>query len=238
MAETILLVEDDPKIADLLKMHLTEMGYELIHARDGLEGIEKFEKHEYALVILDIMLPKLDGFEVCKEIRARNRYTPILMLTSKSEELDKVLGLELGADDYLTKPFSIRELLARVKAIFRRIKADQEIASREGTTKDLALGELEISLEKHRVHVGGRLVDLTSKEFDLLVQLASNPGRVYTRQELLDLVWGYRFSGYEHTVNSHINRLRSKIESNPSKPVYVKTVWGVGYSFAEREDTT
>ena len=219
-------------------MHLTDMGYELVPARDGLEGIEKFQKREYALVILDIMLPKIDGFEVCKEIRTQNRYTPILMLTSKSEELDKVLGLELGADDYLTKPFSIRELLARIKAIFRRIKTDQEIASKEDAAKELTFGELDISREKHKVQVGGRLVDLTSKEFDLLVQLASNPGRVYTRQELLDLVWGYHFSGYEHTVNSHINRLRSKIESNPSKPVYIKTVWGVGYSFTEREDGT
>jgi DNA-binding response OmpR family regulator len=236
MADTILIVEDDAKIAELLTMHLSEMGFDLVHAKDGLEGVEKFQKRDYALVILDIMLPKLDGFEVAKEIRTRNRHTPILMLTSKSEELDKVLGLELGADDYLTKPFSIRELLARVKAIFRRIRADQEIASKEDTAIELNFGELQISREKHRVEVGGLRVDLTSKEFDLLVQLASNPGRVYTRQELLDLVWGYRFSGYEHTVNSHINRLRSKIEKNPSKPEYIKTVWGVGYSFAERED--
>jgi DNA-binding response OmpR family regulator len=238
MKDTILLIEDDPNIADLLQMHLVEMGYDLVHARDGLEGVDKFEEREYALVILDIMLPKLDGFEVCKEIRARNVHTPILMLTSKSEELDKVLGLELGADDYLTKPFSVRELLARIKAIFRRIKADQEIVSKEDQEKEVEFGELHISLEKRKVRIGSGFVDLTSKEFDLLVRFASNPGRVYTRQELLDLVWGYRFSGYEHTVNSHINRLRSKIENDPSKPTYIKTVWGVGYCFAEREDVS
>ena len=233
---TILLIEDDPNIAELLEIHLSDLGYELVGARDGLRGLERFGDQEYALVILDLMLPKLDGLEVCKRIRAENKYTPILMLTSKSEELDKVLGLELGADDYLTKPFSIRELIARIKAIFRRIEADEEKVADSSASKELIYGDLAIYVEKRKVMLAGQSVELTAKEFDLLVRFASNPGRAYSRQELLDLVWGYQFDGYDHTVNSHINRLRSKIEMDPSSPKYIKTVWGVGYSFVEAEE--
>ncbi len=205
-------------------------------AADGVAGVEKFEEGEYALVILDLMLPKLDGFEVCKQIRAQNTYTPILMLTSKSEELDKVLGLELGADDYITKPFSIRELMARIKAIFRRIEADKEKATGNSKSKELIFGDLKIYLEKRKVLLDKTPIDLTAKEFDLLTLFASNPGRAYSRQELLDIVWGYQFDGYEHTVNSHINRLRSKIEQDPANSKYIKTVWGIGYSFVEPEE--
>ncbi|MCH8020846.1 response regulator transcription factor [candidate division KSB1 bacterium] len=232
----ILIIEDDPHISELLEIHLGDLGYQLKHAADGVAGVEKFEEDEYALVILDLMLPKLDGFEVCKKIRAQNNYTPILMLTSKSEELDKVLGLELGADDYITKPFSIRELMARIKAIFRRIEADKEKATGNSKSKELIFGDLKIYLDKRKVLLDKAPIDLTAKEFDLLALFASNPGRAYSRQELLDIVWGYQFDGYEHTVNSHINRLRSKIEQDPANSKYIKTVWGIGYSFVEPEE--
>ncbi len=232
----ILIIEDDPHISELLEIHLGDLGYQLKHAADGVAGVEKFEEDEYALVILDLMLPKLDGFEVCKQIRAQNTYTPILMLTSRAEELDKVLGLELGADDYITKPFSIRELVARIKAIFRRIEADKEKATGNAKSKELIFGDLKIYLDKRKVLLDKAPIDLTAKEFDLLALFASNPGRAYSRQELLDMVWGYQFDGYEHTVNSHINRLRSKIEQDPANSKYIKTVWGIGYSFVEPEE--
>ena len=232
----ILIIEDDPHIVELLEIHLGDLGYELKQAADGVAGVEKFEEDEYALVILDLMLPKLDGFEVCKQIRAQNTYTPILMLTSRAEELDKVLGLELGADDYITKPFSIRELVARIKAIFRRIEADKEKATGNSKSKELIFGDLKIYLDKRKVLLDKTPIDLTAKEFDLLALFASNPGRAYSRQELLDIVWGYQFDGYEHTVNSHINRLRSKIEQDPANSKYIKTVWGIGYSFVEPEE--
>ncbi len=232
----ILIVEDDPNIAELLEIHLNDLGYELTQAADGVAGVEKFEEDEYALVILDLMLPKLDGFEVCKQIRVQNKYTPILMLTSKSEELDKVLGLELGADDYITKPFSIRELVARIKAIFRRLEADKEKAAGNAKSEELIFGDLKIYLGKRKVLLDKTPIDLTAKEFDLLALFASNPGRAYSRQQLLDIVWGYQFDGYEHTVNSHINRLRSKIEPDPANSKYIKTVWGIGYSFVEPEE--
>ncbi len=232
----ILIIEDDPHIVELLEIHLGDLGYELKQAADGVAGVEKFEEDEYALVILDLMLPKLDGFEVCKQIRAQNTYTPILMLTSRAEELDKVLGLELGADDYITKPFSIRELVARIKAIFRRIEADKEKATGNAKSKELIFGDLKIYLDKRKVLLDKAPIDLTAKEFDLLALFASNPGRAYSRQELLDMVWGYQFDGYEHTVNSHINRLRSKIEQDPANSKYIKTVWGIGYSFVEPEE--
>ncbi|MCZ6818312.1 MAG: response regulator transcription factor [Calditrichaeota bacterium] len=232
----ILVIEDDAHIAELLEIHLKDHGFELSWAQDGLAGLQKFREREYDLVILDLMLPKLDGLEVCKRIRADNNYTPILMLTSRSEEFDKVLGLELGADDYITKPFSIRELVARVKAIFRRIEADEEKSNSASQLTELTYGELAIYLEKRKAILAGKPIELTAKEFDLLALFASNPGRAYSRQELLDIVWGYQFDGYDHTVNSHINRLRSKIESDPANLKYIKTVWGVGYSFAEPED--
>ena len=232
----ILIIEDDPNISELLEIHLGDLGYQLNQAADGVAGVQKFEEGEYALVILDLMLPKLDGFEVCKQIRAQNTYTPILMLTSKSEELDKVLGLELGADDHITKPFSIRELMARIKAIFRRIEADKDKATGDSKSKELIFGDLKIYLEKRKVLLDKTPIDLTAKEFDLLALFASNPGRAYSRQELLDIVWGYQFDGYEHTVNSHINRLRSKIEQDPANSKYIKTVWGIGYSFVEPEE--
>lgn len=234
MSKSILIVEDDRDIATLVSIHIADLGHETTVVHDGSAGLDEACTARYDLVILDLMLPGIEGLEVCKGIRAKGIQVPILMLTAKAEELDKVLGLELGADDYLTKPFSVRELTARVKALLRR--AEQQSIPASDSSAIIARGELEIDLEKRKVLVLGKQVDLTAKEFDLLVLLASHPGRCYSRQQLLDLVWGYHFEGYDHTVNSHINRLRSKIETSPSQPQYVQTVWGVGYKFAEPGD--
>lgn len=236
MEKKILIIEDDPDIAELVDIHLRDIGYLPECAFDGIEGLNKALTNNYLLVILDLMLPGLDGFEVCKSIREHKKGMPILMLTSRSEEFDKVLGLELGADDYLTKPFSLRELMARVKTIIRRVDAVMEAASGDEPPEELVFDKLVINRVKRKVVLDGAVIDLTAKEFDLLALLAAHPGRAYSRQELLDTVWGYQFDGYEHTVNSHINRLRSKIEKNPSEPIYIKTVWGVGYRFVEPEE--
>ncbi|MEL6823055.1 MAG: response regulator transcription factor [Calditrichota bacterium] len=231
----MLVVEDDPDIGQLVEMHLTESGYEVDRAMDGQSGLEKALEGDYSLVILDVMLPRMDGLEVCKQIRAEKKSLPILMLTSRSEEFDKVLGLELGADDYVTKPFSLRELMARVKAMIRRVNAVKE-DSNEDSPAELSFSELTINMEKRKVTRSGTVVELTAKEFDLLALFAQNPGRAYSRQELLDIVWGYHFDGYDHTVNSHINRLRGKVEENAAEPKFIKTVWGVGYRFVEPEE--
>jgi DNA-binding response OmpR family regulator len=231
MTHNVLVIEDQEDIAELVKLHLKDIDCRVKLAFDGVTGLAEAQSKSYDLIVLDVMLPGIDGLEICKRLRAKSSYTPILMLTSKSSELDRVLGLELGADDYLTKPFSIMELTARVKAIFRRVSA---IAT--GTTNSTAriqIGELMIDVERRSVTLRGADVDLTAKEFDLLLHLAQNPGRVYSREQLLDFVWGYNHSGYEHTVNSHINRLRAKVEADPANPVYVLTVWGVGYKFVD-----
>jgi DNA-binding response OmpR family regulator len=228
----ILVIEDNRDLADLLKLHLKDLSYEVDLAFDGIKGLSTAEETSYDLVILDIMLPGMDGLEICRRLRNRPAYVPILMLTSKSTELDRVLGLEMGADDYVTKPFSIPELLARVKAIFRRVEGMKaEKTGKESNT--LKAGNLVINREKRKVTLKDRSVELTAKEFDLLLHFAENPGRVYTRSQLLDQVWGYGHEGYEHTVNSHINRLRAKIEEDPANPRYILTVWGVGYKFME-----
>jgi DNA-binding response OmpR family regulator len=232
----ILLVEDDADIADLLKLHLTDEGYEVDVVDDGDEGLERARSGRYDLIVLDIMLPGTDGFDICRRLRQEKCHVPILMVTAKTEEVDKVLGLELGADDYITKPFSIREVLARVKAMFRRVEVDRDAQPQDDGDTPIEFDGLVIEPTKRKVTAGGKSVDLTSKEYELLLLFARNPGRAYSRQELLDEVWGYQYSGYSHTVNTHINRLRNKIEPNPSSPRFVKTVWGVGYRFAEREE--
>jgi DNA-binding response OmpR family regulator len=178
------------------------------------------------------MLPGLDGMEICRRLRRKPPYVPILMLTAKSSEMDRVVGLEIGADDYVSKPFSIPELLARVKAIFRRVEELSE-GAREAVPDIIRAGDLVIDPVGRKATLKGRTLDLTAKEFDLLLHFAGNPGKVYTRSQLLDMVWGYGHDGYEHTVNSHINRLRSKIEKDSAHPEYILTVWGVGYKFAE-----
>jgi DNA-binding response OmpR family regulator len=234
MKRKILVVEDEKDLARLLEIHLRDMGAEVEIARDGPSGLDAALSRPWDLVILDIMLPGMDGLEICRRIRQREDYIPVLMLTARGSELDRVLGLELGADDYVTKPFSIRELIARVKAIFRRGDA---LASPDAfsVSEPLRVGGLTIDGEKREVRVYGKKVDLTAKEYDLLEQLARHPGRVYPRAQLLELVWGYTYDGYEHTLVSHVNRLRRKIEEDPSRPRYVVTVRGVGYKFAEQE---
>lgn len=233
----ILLVEDDPDIADLLELHLTDEGHQVDVVDDGDEGLDRALTGEYDLIVLDIMLPGTDGFDICRRLRQEKQHTPILMVTAKTEEVDKVLGLELGADDYITKPFSIREVLARVKAIFRRVDVDQQAQDEtDDEAGPIEFDGLMIEPTKRKVTVEGEVLDLTGKEYELLLLFARNPGRAYSRQELLDEVWGYQYDGYSHTVNTHINRLRNKIEPDPSSPRYVKTVWGVGYRFAEREE--
>jgi DNA-binding response OmpR family regulator len=233
MAHSVLVVEDDQDISRLIKLHLEDLPCQVKLAADGIVGLAEAEAKQYDLIILDLKLPGMDGLEVCRRLRARGSYTPILMLTSKSSELDRVLGLEMGADDYLTKPFSVLELMARVKAILRRMSAlPRNEAGETGST--VRAGALVLDLERHHVALRGEVVTLTAREFDLLVHFARHPGRVYTRDQLLDQVWGYQHSGYEHTVNSHINRLRAKIERDPQNPEYIQTVWGVGYRFAEQ----
>jgi len=228
----VLVIEDELDIAKLVQLHLQDLPCEVNLAFDGIVGLAEAEAKAYDLIILDLKLPGLEGLEVCKRLRARGRYTPILMLTSKSSELDRVLGLEVGADDYLTKPFSVMELTARVKALFRRVEMlGKKDEAAQGNL--LQARDMTIDIERHAVIVRGQGIELTAREFDLLVHFARHPGRVYSREQLLDQVWGYQHSGYDHTVNSHINRLRSKIERDPQNPEYIHTVWGVGYKFAE-----
>lgn len=228
----VLVIEDDKNIAELLEIHLQDLDCEVELIEDGKKGLEAAMDENHDLIILDLMLPGMDGMEICRRVRGKEVHTPILMLTAKSEEIDKVMGLESGADDYLTKPFSIREFIARVKAIFRRIELLSE-EKKDDEVDKLNFGDLDIEILKRKVTLNGSRVELTPKEFDLLVLLAKHPGRSYSRSQLLSLVWGYEFSGYEHTVNSHINRLRMKIEPNAAKPTYILTTWGVGYRFKE-----
>lgn len=233
MTRKVLIVEDDPDIADLVAMHLGDAGYETEVATTGPDGLRAFETGGIDLVVLDIMLPGMDGLAVCREIRAGGNYVPILMLTAKTTELDRVLGLEMGADDYLTKPFSIPELLARVKALLRRVDALSEQQGDAPAPSVIEREGLKIDTERRQAWVGGTPVELTAREFDLLCHFAQRPGHVLTRAQLLDQVWGYSYEGYEHTVNTHINRLRTKIEEDPAKPRFIQTVWGVGYKFRD-----
>ena len=235
MTRRVLVVEDDPDIGRLVTLQLAELDCEARLIADGVTALAEAQSGGYDLVILDVMLPRLDGLQICRRLRESDQRTPVLMLTSKASELDRVLGLELGADDYLTKPFSMLELAARVKGVFRR--AEQQAAaqaSAEPAAQRIEVEGLRLDLERHEAFVGGRAVELTAKEFELLVFFARAPGRVYTRAQLLDQVWGYSHSGYEHTVNSHINRLRNKIERDPANPDFIQTVWGVGYKFADK----
>ncbi|HEC05422.1 MAG TPA: response regulator transcription factor [Thiolapillus brandeum] len=226
----ILVVEDDEDIAFLVAMHLRDQGADVDVCHHGQEGLDKACSGSYDLIILDLMLPGVDGLEICRRVRAQEAYTPILMLTARSAEMDRVLGLEIGADDYLTKPFSVRELVARTRAICRRITALNQAS--ESSVSSLKHRDLEIDYEGRTVRMKQRPLELTAREFDLLWHFARHPGQVFTRCQLLDAVWGYSHEGYEHTVNSHINRLRAKIEADPSRPQWILTVWGVGYKFA------
>lgn len=233
MTRTVLIVEDNPGIGDLVRMHVADLGMTPVLCDRGDTGLTRFREGGIDLVILDLMLPGLDGLSVCREIRAGAGYVPVLMLTAKSTELDRVLGLEMGADDYLTKPFSVAELSARVKALFRRVDAMAGAKDNPGEDTELVVAGLTMDPARRRVFVHDQEVELTAREFDLLWHFASQPGRVFNRSQLLDKVWGYNHEGYEHTVNTHINRLRGKIETDPSQPEFIETVWGVGYRFRE-----
>jgi len=229
--EKALIIEDDKDIAELISIHLADMEMEVDKAFDGKDGLMKAMNSHYRFILLDIRLPLLDGFEICKRLRMEKVNTPILMLTSKSEEIDKVLGLEMGADDYISKPFGIRELLARIKAVLRRYDSAQTTKSED--ERELRYDKLYINVGMRIVELNGNRIELSPKEFDLLIYLASNPGKTFSRMQLLNQVWGYEFEGFEHTVNSHINRLRSKIEDDMNEPKYILTTWGVGYKFRE-----
>jgi DNA-binding response OmpR family regulator len=235
MRRKVLVVEDEPDIAHLVETHVQDIGCEVDIAGSGETAMRLFDKGGYQLVVLDLMLPDTDGLSLCRRMRGSADYVPILMLTAKSTELDRVLGLEMGADDYLTKPFSIPELLARIKALFRRVDALSQPPASQGVDEIISRGGLTIDTGRRRVTIEGNEVELTAREFDLLLFFARHPGRVFSRVQLLDQVWGYNHDGYEHTVNSHINRLRAKVEADPSNPQLILTVWGVGYKFAAGE---
>ena len=229
----VLLVEDDADLADLLALHLGEAGYAVEPVADGALALQRALADPFDVVVLDLMLPGIDGVEVCRRLRASGRTVPVLMLTARGSETDRVLGLETGADDYVPKPFSVREVLARVAALLRRVEFERPPADPD---ERLGWGPLAVFPEQSRVVLDGREVNLTKKELDLLVHLARQPGRAFSRQELLDAVWGYQFAGYAHTVNTHINRLRAKVEPDPAAPRFVQTVWGVGYRFSLADD--
>jgi DNA-binding response OmpR family regulator len=237
MAKNILVIEDNMDIAHLVKINLRGKHMQMDHAADGEKGLKLALTGRYQLVILDLMLPGIDGMDICRVMRSKKIFTPVLMLTAKTSELDRVLGLEVGADDYLTKPFSVPELVARVNAILRRSEQYQSPAIANDESNKLHYGNLYVDQDRRQVILRDRSIDLTAREFDLLWYFACNPGIVFTRAQLLDKVWGYGHEGYEHTVNSHINRLRAKIETDPANPQYVLTVWGVGYKFLAANST-
>ncbi len=234
MSYKILVAEDQTDIRDLIALNLRSAGYQVTAVADGRQALESQNEQAHDLLVLDLMMPGMDGLEVCKTLRARGHSTPILMLTAKSTELDRVLGLELGADDYLTKPFSLAELLARIKALLRRaelLRAAQVAASsRPGAIRN---GDLELLQVKRQVRLRGALLDFTALEFDLLLYFAEHPGHVFSRGQLLSAVWGYSHDGYEHTVTTHINRLRAKLEPDPMHPQLILTVRGAGYKMRE-----
>jgi two-component system alkaline phosphatase synthesis response regulator PhoP len=231
---SLLIIEDDDNISTAIGEYFSRAGYVVNAAPDGIAGIDAAVKSRPDVVVLDLMLPKMDGLAVCKELRQKNPQMPILMLTAKDDVVDKVLGLEMGADDYITKPFSLRELEARIKSVLRRTRA----ASASGDGKDetpIVRGLLRIDPVTREVTIADRQVELTPKEFDLLRLFAGNPGRVFPRKYLLEKIWDYSYEGYDRTIDSHINRLRAKIEQNPDNPQLVLTVWGIGYKFTDAE---
>jgi DNA-binding response OmpR family regulator len=233
MEKRILVVEDQPDIAELIAMHLRDLGHRVDCVHDGNGGYEAARSDRYDLILLDVMLPGRDGLDIVRGLRMDRVRTPVLMLTARSTEIDRVLGLELGADDYLTKPFSIPELQARVKAMLRRVEMQSAPPSSTNNQERIEAGGLLIDFVSREARLDGHPVPLTAREFDLLAHFARNPGRAFTRMQLLDAVWGTTFEGYEHNVNTHINRLRAKIEADPANPRYVLTVRGVGYRFTD-----
>ncbi len=228
MDKRVLVVDDEKSIVKGIKFGLLQDGYEVDVAYDGEEAFEKIKTNKFDIVILDLMLPKMDGLTVCRQVREFSN-VPIIMLTAKGEDLDKILGLEYGADDYMTKPFNILELKARMKAVFRRVTSEEDFDLSD--KKILNCDGLRLELDSRRVFKDEKEVELTAKEFDLLAIFISNPDKVYSRENLLNVVWGYDYPGDVRTVDVHVRRLREKVESNPSEPVYIHTKWGVGYYF-------
>ena len=227
MGKRVLVVDDEKLIVKGIRFSLEQDGMEVDCAYDGEEALKKAQDNEYDIILLDIMLPKMNGFEVCQHIRDFSN-VPIVMLTAKGDDMDKILGLEYGADDYITKPFNILEVKARIKAIMRRTTVKEK---KQDDGKYLVSGDLKLDLESRRVYISGKEINLTAKEFDLLELLLMNPNKVYSRENLLNIVWGYEYPGDVRTVDVHIRRLREKVETNPSEPKYVHTKWGVGYYF-------
>jgi two-component system, OmpR family, alkaline phosphatase synthesis response regulator PhoP len=227
----VVIIEDDQDLLELLKLHVADSGCEVVGYKDGLKGWKYLSSNPFDLLILDIGLPGLDGMEICRRMREENISSPVLMLTARIEEADKVMGLESGADDYITKPFSILELMARIKAIFRRVEIDTN--SVRESFDVLEIQGIQIDRRKRKLIVNSKSIELTPKEFDLLNLLASNPGQTYTRQQLLEQLWGNELEGYEYKVNTHINRLRAKVEKDPDQPEFILTTWGTGYRFKE-----
>jgi len=232
MQRTVLIVDDEKSIVDILKFNLEATGFNTICAYDGREGLRLARENNPDLILLDIMLPYVDGFEVCKTLRAEGSNIPIIMITAREEETDKIFGLELGADDYITKPFSVRELMARVKANMRRA-VSAEPPAQEAPGEVMRFRELTIDLQRHTVYKSGKALDLTQREYELIKFLASTPGKVVSRQELMSEVWQYDYYGDLRAVDVAVRRLREKLEENPAEPVYVMTKRGVGYYFAE-----
>lgn len=229
MTRQVLIVEDHQDMRNLVALHLRDMDCQVTLAADGTGGLAYANKQPYDLIVLDWMLPGISGIDICREVRRRGNHSPILMLSANSLDSNRVTGLDAGADDYVSKPFSVPELLARARAIFRRnevVHGDGEVSSQADT---LALKDISINVQQRLAYLGAQALELTAKEFDLLVYFARHPGQVFTRQQLLNAVWGDGYDGYEHTVNSHINRLRAKIEKDPADPHTIVTVWGVGY---------
>ncbi|MFJ2447343.1 response regulator transcription factor [Pseudomonas sp. NPDC087626] len=232
----VLVVEDDSHIADLICLHLRDEHFEVVHSADGNQGLRLLEQGNWDALVLDLMLPGVDGLEICRRARAMARYTPIIITSARSSEMHRILGLELGADDYLAKPFSMLELVARVKALLRRVDAMARNLKMDAGS--LSSDSLFIDPITREVTLHGKRLDLTPREFDLLYFFARQPGKVFSRMDLLNAVWGYSHEGYEHTVNTHINRLRAKIEADPAQPVRILTVWGRGYKFASAQEPT
>ena len=226
----VLIVEDDLNLAALLTMHLNDEGYQVTHCADGNAALLQLAAGGWDALILDLMLPGVDGLEICRQARAMARYTPIIITSARASETHRIVGLELGADDYQAKPYSVLELVARVKALLRRV--DAMARERREDAGSIALGGIRIDPLARLASADGRALELTPREFDLLYFFARHPGQVFSRLDLLNRVWGYQHDGYEHTVNTHINRLRAKIEADPAQPVRILTVWGAGYRFA------
>lgn len=231
MKKKILVVDDEKLIVKGIRFSLEQEGYQIDSAYDGEEALNLAKSNDYDLIILDVMLPKIDGLNVCQQIRGFSS-VPIIMLTAKGEDMDKILGLEFGADDYMTKPFNILELKARIKAIIRRTNFTSTDGSPD-TKKEIESGGLRMNFESRRVYVNTNEVNLTAKEFDLLELFMKHPNKVYSRENLLNIVWGYEYPGDVRTVDVHVRRLREKIEVNPSEPIYIHTKWGVGYYYQQ-----